>query len=57
MEPGGDDGGLGGFHVFVWNIRDEEVLPDGEADFPVAELVGNIGELMHLIGRSCGQRG
>ena len=30
---------------------DDEILPNGEADFPAAELVGDVGKCEHLCDR------
>ena len=44
VEAGRLDGGDGGLEVFLGDARDDEVLPDGEADLAAAELIGDIGE-------------
>ena len=48
VESSGLDRGDGGLQVFLGDAGDDEVLPDGEADFPAAELVGDVGEREHL---------
>src|SRR5688500_774124 len=45
------DRGLNIDNVAVAYAGDEEVLPDGEPDIPIAEGVGDLGKPAHLRGR------
>ena len=46
-----DDGFFCFFYLFVRDVGDDEVLPDGEADFASAVLVGDVAEFIDGIDR------
>ena len=48
VKSSGLDRSDGGLEIFLGDARDDEVLPDGEADFSTTKLVGNVGESEHL---------
>ena len=48
VEAGVADRLLSGFEMFSRDVGNDEVLPDGEAEFAGAEVVGDVGESAHL---------
>ena len=49
-EAAGLDAAFAGLEPVVGHAGDEEVLPDGEPDIAVAEILGDARELPHLLG-------
>src|SRR5690606_27131881 len=45
------DGAAHGLDEGVGDVRDDDVLPGGEAEFAFAEVGGEVGEGVHLLGR------
>src|SRR6266851_88306 len=50
-EACGEDGRLCGFEVCGGDVGDDEVLPDGEAEFAGAEAIRDVGDGEHLVYR------